>query len=192
MEPAGEAPAAAVWVCPRCGARLVSRGLWHSCGQFTLEDLFARSTPETLELARAYVALLHSLRRRPGPAAEDAPGCGGPGALRRAAARARGFIAGFALHRWMERARLSVPSTTGHGGACTRCASTRRLILGQPGRVQEGGTSALGSFGVADLAIAGERTPCPAPARRAPLSQHKAWSCLWRSPSSSPASRRRT
>jgi hypothetical protein len=26
-----------VWICPRCGARLVSRNLWHSCGQYTLE-----------------------------------------------------------------------------------------------------------------------------------------------------------
>ena len=23
-----------IWICPRCGARLVSRNLWHSCGQF--------------------------------------------------------------------------------------------------------------------------------------------------------------
>ncbi|MGB8382759.1 MAG: hypothetical protein WCG47_16195 [Dermatophilaceae bacterium] len=39
----------------------MSRNLWHSCGQFTLEDLFARSTPETLELARAYIPHLADL-----------------------------------------------------------------------------------------------------------------------------------
>jgi hypothetical protein len=27
-------------ICPRCGARLVTRNLWHSCGTFTLEGLF--------------------------------------------------------------------------------------------------------------------------------------------------------
>ena len=28
-----------LWICPRCGARLVSPNLWHSCGTFTVEDL---------------------------------------------------------------------------------------------------------------------------------------------------------
>ena len=50
-----------LWICPKCGARLVSRNLWHSCGQFTLEALFAGSKPEVLAAARKYVALLASL-----------------------------------------------------------------------------------------------------------------------------------
>jgi predicted transposase YbfD/YdcC len=50
-----------VWICPQCGARLISRNLWHSCGQFTLKALFAGAAPGDLELARAYVAMLHSL-----------------------------------------------------------------------------------------------------------------------------------
>jgi hypothetical protein len=50
-----------LWICPECGARLVSRNLWHSCGQFTLEALFADSTPEVAAAARKYVALLASL-----------------------------------------------------------------------------------------------------------------------------------
>jgi hypothetical protein len=54
-----------VWTCPRCGARLVSRNLWHSCGRFTLEDLFAGLTP-----------------------------------------RKRGFLATFALHRWLDSPRV--------------------------------------------------------------------------------------
>lgn len=49
------------WTCPRCGARLVTPRLWHSCGRFTLEALFARSTPDALSLARAYVKLLRTL-----------------------------------------------------------------------------------------------------------------------------------
>lgn len=55
----GERPA--LWVCPKCGARLVSRNLWHSCGQYTLEDLFANARPGVLDLARCYVDLLGSL-----------------------------------------------------------------------------------------------------------------------------------
>jgi hypothetical protein len=56
--PAGQRP---LWVCPRCGARLVSRNLWHSCGPHALEDLFAGSDAGVLELAREYVRLLESL-----------------------------------------------------------------------------------------------------------------------------------
>ena len=52
-------------ICPRCGARLVSRNLWHSCGTFTLEGLFPRSEPAVLDLARAYVAMLYTLGRSP-------------------------------------------------------------------------------------------------------------------------------
>jgi len=30
-----EAP---LWTCPRCGAKLVTKNLWHSCGRATLDD----------------------------------------------------------------------------------------------------------------------------------------------------------
>jgi hypothetical protein len=48
-------------ICPRCGARLVTRNLSHSCGTFTLEGLFPRSEPAVLDLARKYVAMLYGL-----------------------------------------------------------------------------------------------------------------------------------
>jgi hypothetical protein len=35
--------------------------LWHSCGQYTLEELFAHAGPGVLDLARHYVELLHGL-----------------------------------------------------------------------------------------------------------------------------------
>lgn len=57
----GSSKLPAVWVCPKCGARLVSRNLWHSCGRFTLEALFDGAQPGVLELARKYVQLLRSL-----------------------------------------------------------------------------------------------------------------------------------
>ena len=50
-----------LWVCPKCGARLVSRNLSHSCGRFTLEDLFDGAQPGVLGLARNYVRMLKSL-----------------------------------------------------------------------------------------------------------------------------------
>ncbi len=48
------------WTCPRCGARLVTRNMWHSCGQFRIDDLFADAESGTLELARQCVAMLQS------------------------------------------------------------------------------------------------------------------------------------
>jgi hypothetical protein len=50
----------AIWICPKRDARLANRNLWPSCGQSTLETLFAGATPGVLELARTYVAMLHS------------------------------------------------------------------------------------------------------------------------------------
>jgi hypothetical protein len=50
-----------LWICPKCGARLITRNLWHSCGRFTLGALFAGSAPGVLAAARKYVALLESL-----------------------------------------------------------------------------------------------------------------------------------
>ena len=50
-----------VWICPNCGARLISKNLWHSCGNFTIADLFAGARPGVVELARKYVSLLQSL-----------------------------------------------------------------------------------------------------------------------------------
>lgn len=52
-----------LWRCPKCGAKMVTRNLWHSCGKFTLEDLFARSEPPVLPLFRKFAALV----RRCGP-----------------------------------------------------------------------------------------------------------------------------
>ncbi|HEU5179454.1 MAG TPA: DUF5655 domain-containing protein [Candidatus Polarisedimenticolia bacterium] len=57
----GEGSHRPLWTCPKCGARLVTRNLWHSCGRFKLEDLFAKASPGALGLARKSVALLESL-----------------------------------------------------------------------------------------------------------------------------------
>jgi hypothetical protein len=95
-----------LWICPKCGARLVSRNLWHSCGRFTLEALFADTAGTVLAAARKYVALLESL--------------GDVQVLPQktrlvAVARVRfaglyprkdHFLASFALHRWLADDRI--------------------------------------------------------------------------------------
>jgi hypothetical protein len=52
------APDRPLWTCPRCGHRFVSANVWHSCTSFTLDDAFARSTPEARAAFDAYVALV--------------------------------------------------------------------------------------------------------------------------------------
>jgi hypothetical protein len=47
-----------LWTCPRCGYRFVTANLWHSCSRFTLDDAFARSTPEARAAFERFVALI--------------------------------------------------------------------------------------------------------------------------------------
>ena len=47
-----------LWTCPRCGHRFVSANIWHSCTSFTLDDAFARSTPDARAAFEAFVALI--------------------------------------------------------------------------------------------------------------------------------------
>ena len=95
-----------LWICPDCGARLVSRNLSHSCGTFSLEALFAGSTPGTLSLARDYVAMLHGLGD-----VQVLPQKTRLVAVARVrfaglSPRKDGFVANFALHRWLTGPRI--------------------------------------------------------------------------------------
>jgi hypothetical protein len=95
-----------LWVCPACGARLVTRNLSHSCGSWSLESLFAACTPRALELARDHVAMLHSLgdvqviAQKTRLVAVARVRFGG------LVPRKDGFVANFALHRWVESPRI--------------------------------------------------------------------------------------
>jgi hypothetical protein len=95
-----------VWICPRCGARLVSRNLWHSCGRFTLEDLFAGAAPGVLELAREYVAMLRSLGDVQVLPQKTRLVCVARVRFAGLTPRKRGFHANFALHRWLDSPRI--------------------------------------------------------------------------------------
>jgi hypothetical protein len=95
-----------LWFCPKCGARLVGRNLWRSCGQYTLDTLFATAAPGVLELAREYVAMPHLLgdvqviaqkTRLVGVARVRFAGL---------SPRNHGFQATFALHRWLDSPRI--------------------------------------------------------------------------------------
>ena len=95
-----------VWICPRCGARLVSRNLWHSCGQHTLDQLFAGARPGVLELASVYVDILAGLGD-----VQVIPQKSRLVAVARVRfaglyPRKTGFLAAFALHRWIDSPRI--------------------------------------------------------------------------------------
>jgi len=95
-----------LWHCPKCGARLVSRNLWHSCGRFTLEALCSGSAPGVLAAAREYVALLESLGD-----VQILPQKTRLVAVARVRfagmyPRQDHFMAAFALHRWLRNPRI--------------------------------------------------------------------------------------
>jgi len=107
MEPPKNSPALpAVWICPKCGVRLVSRNLWHSCGQYRLEILFAGAAPGVLELAQAYVAMLHSLGDVQVIPQKTRLVCVARVRFAGLSPRKRGFQASFALHRWLDSPRI--------------------------------------------------------------------------------------
>jgi Domain of unknown function (DUF5655) len=107
MDQAGSSPRLPdVWICPECGARLVSRNLWHSCGQHTLEALFAGAAPGVLELAREYVAMLRSLGDVQVIAQKTRLVCVARVRFAGLSPRRRGFLANFALHRWLDSPRI--------------------------------------------------------------------------------------
>jgi hypothetical protein len=104
--PGSSSPLPALWVCPECGARLVSRNLWHSCGRYTLEALFAGAAPGVLELARGYVAMLASLGDVQVLPQKTRLVVVARVRFAGLSPRKGGFLANFALHRWLDSPRI--------------------------------------------------------------------------------------
>jgi len=52
-----------LWTCPSCGHQFVTANIWHSCTKRTLDEAFARSTPD----ARAAFDRFVELVQRCGP-----------------------------------------------------------------------------------------------------------------------------
>jgi len=42
-----------LWTCPKCGARFVTRNMWHACGRYSL-DAFFEGRPRARELFAAW------------------------------------------------------------------------------------------------------------------------------------------
>jgi hypothetical protein len=47
-----------LWTCPRCGAMLLIRNLWHSCGEATLDDWKERMGPRARALYDRFEAMI--------------------------------------------------------------------------------------------------------------------------------------
>jgi hypothetical protein len=94
-------------ICPRCGARLVTKNLWHSCGIFTLEGLFSKSEPAVLDLARTYVALLYTLGDVQVIPQKTRLICVARVRFAGLQPRRDHFLARFALHRWLDSPRIA-------------------------------------------------------------------------------------
>lgn len=104
--PGTEGGQPSLWICPRCGARLVSRNLWHSCARYTLEELFARSEPSVLGLARTHVSMLHSLGDVQVITQKTRLVCVARVRFAGLSPRKNGFLASFSLHRWLDSPRI--------------------------------------------------------------------------------------
>jgi len=100
------APASALWICPTCGARLIARNLWHSCGRFTLASLFRGARPGVLKLAREYVRMLHSLGNVQVLPQKTRLVCVARVRFGGLSPRKTGFLAAFALRRWIDSPRI--------------------------------------------------------------------------------------
>jgi hypothetical protein len=49
-----------LWQCPKCGERFISKNMWHSCGRYSLQKLFAHSEPQVFKLFTKYAHMIRS------------------------------------------------------------------------------------------------------------------------------------
>lgn len=47
-----------LWSCPKCGAKFVTRNMWHSCGEATIDDWKARMGPNARKLYDRFETLI--------------------------------------------------------------------------------------------------------------------------------------
>jgi hypothetical protein len=99
-------PAQPLWICPKCGARLITRNLSHSCGRFTLAALFRDARPGVLALARRYVRMLESLGDVQVIPQKTRLVCVARVRFGGLTPRKDGFLAAFALRRWITHPRI--------------------------------------------------------------------------------------
>lgn len=49
-----------LWKCPKCDARFVTLNMWHSCGRYTLKELFAKSEPKVKRAFRKFARMVRT------------------------------------------------------------------------------------------------------------------------------------
>ena len=54
----------ALWTCPECGAKLITKNLWHSCGEATIEDWIRSGNLAALTSADDAIAVDHAARNK--------------------------------------------------------------------------------------------------------------------------------
>ncbi len=84
----------------------MTRNLWHSCGKYTLDELFSRSQPGVLELAKQFVAMLRSLGDVQVIAQKTRLVCVARVRFSGLYPRKNGFDVAFSLHRWLASPRI--------------------------------------------------------------------------------------
>jgi hypothetical protein len=52
-----------LWTCPRCGAKLISRNLWHACGDHSVEAFLAGKGERGRELFARFAAMIAACGR---------------------------------------------------------------------------------------------------------------------------------
>ena len=46
------------WTCPKCGAKFVTRNMWHGCGDYSVEKFLEGKGPRARELFERFVGLI--------------------------------------------------------------------------------------------------------------------------------------
>lgn len=49
-----------LWQCPKCGERFVTRNMWHSCGRYSLESLFAGCEPHVFQIFQKFAKMVRA------------------------------------------------------------------------------------------------------------------------------------
>jgi Domain of unknown function (DUF5655) len=95
-----------LWICPDCGARLASRNLWHSCGTFTFDDLFTRTTDTVTDAARALISACQQFGDIQVLPQKTRLVLVARVRFSSLVPRKNSVIVGFALHRWIDHPRI--------------------------------------------------------------------------------------
>lgn len=124
-------------ICPRCGARLVTRNMWHSCGVHPLEELFAGATPGVLDLARQFVAMLHGLGDVQVIPQKTRRVCVARVRFAGLIPRKTDSLVTFSLHRWLDNPRIVKradygPRWRGHSARVATSADLDEELRGWP------------------------------------------------------------